>query len=282
MPKVGLPSCRGSRNNNLVLTKLKVMKKIDSTCSNCGFHIKDGRTFRCGFDYFQVPPSQRLTPKLTSFPEVAVSHSCPRWDPNGSSVLKPSAESGLPQKSETVYYLPGWGGQLSTGLGQALLERGYDVTGRETIEDFKSLGFSGQVQTIASDLREYFWREDAHVICNSFGGYLFLHAQALIGEPYIGNVILLAPIVGEFVQEDEVRPMNFIPPQAEKLLELATAGKFPVPVNCEIHVGSEDWQSCPNAVAFGELVGMKVNVVDGAGHGLPKAYVGALLDEWGK
>jgi hypothetical protein len=262
------------------LTKLEEMKKIDSTCSNCGFHIKDGRIFRCGYDYFQIPPSQRRTPKLTSFPEVAVSHSCPRWDPNGSSVLKPSAESGAPQKTETVYYLPGWGGLISTGLGQALLDKGYDVTGRETVGEFKSAGFTHQVEIVANDLKKYFWCEDAHVICNSFGGYLFLHAQALIGEPYIGNVILLAPIVGEFVQEDEVRPMNFIPPQAEKLLELAKAKQFPLPLKCEIHVGSEDWQSHPNAVAFGELVGMKVHVVQGAGHGLSKAYVSDLLDQW--
>jgi pimeloyl-ACP methyl ester carboxylesterase len=255
-------------------------EKKSESCQTCALNIKDGRAFRCGFDYFQVPPSQRRPPKLTSFPEVAASHSCPRWDPNGSSVLKPSAQSGAPQKSETVYYLPGWGGLISTGLGQALLDKGYDVTGRETVGEFKSAGFTHQVEIVANDLKEYFWRENAHVICNSFGGYLFLHAQALIGEPYVGNVILLAPIIGEFADDDEVRPMNFIPPQAEKLLELATAGKFPVPVNCQIHVGSEDWQSCPNAVAFGKLVGMKVNVVEGAGHGLPKDYVSKLLDQW--
>ena len=258
------------------------MKKIDSTCSNCGFHIKDGRAFRCGFNYYQVPASQRRTPKLTSFPEVAASHSCPRWDPNGSSVLKPSAESGTHQKAETVYYLPGWGGLISTGLGQALLDKGYDVTGRETVGEFKSAGFTQQVEIVANDLKEYFWREDAHVICNSFGGYLFLHAQALIGEPYIGNVILLAPIVGEFADDDDSRPMNFIPPQSEKLLELAKSNKFPLPLKCEIHVGSEDWQSCPNAAAFGKLVGMKVNVVEGAGHNLPKDYVSGLLNEWSK
>lgn len=33
---------------------------------------------------------------------------------------------------KTVYYLPGAGGQLSTGLGQGLMDRGFDVTGRET------------------------------------------------------------------------------------------------------------------------------------------------------
>jgi hypothetical protein len=258
------------------------MKKTDSTCSNCGFHIKDGRVVRCGFDYYQVPAPQRRTPKLTSFPEVAASHSCPRWDPNGSSVLKPSAESGAPQKAETVYYLPGHGGLIGTGLGQALLERGYDVTGRETVGEFKNVGFASQVEIVANDLKEYFWREDAKVIANSFGAYLFLHAQALIDEPYIGQVVLLSPIVGEFANDDQARPMNFIPPYAERLLELAQSGKFPVPMNCEIHVGTEDWQSCPNAKAFGEMVGVKVNLVAGAGHMLPREYVGSLLNQWGK
>ena len=53
-----------------------------------------------------------------------------------------------------------------------------------------------------------------------------------------------------------------------------------MPLCCEIHVGSDDWQSCPNAIAFGKMVSMKVHVVDGAGHGLPKAYVSDMLDRF--
>lgn len=252
-------------------------EKKSDTCQNCGFTIKDGRKLRCGFDYFQIPAPERRTPKLTSFTEVVQDHVCNRWSGVGASVLKAASEPVVVKVAETVYYLPGHGGLISTGLGQALLDHGYDVTGRETVGDFKSLGFQAQVQTVASDLREYFWREDARVIANSFGAYLFLHAQALLGEPYIGNVILLSPIVGEFANDDEARPMNFIPPYAEKLLELASTGKFPVPVNCEIHVGSEDWQSCANSKVFGEMVGIKVHLVEGAGHMLPHAYVGELL-----
>lgn len=257
-------------------TTVNDSKKPES-CQNCGFTIKDGRKLRCGFDYFQIPAPERRTPKLTSFTEVANDHLCPKWSGVGASVLKAAPEAVPVKKAQTVYYLPGHGGLISTGLGQALLDRGYDVTGRETVGDFKSLGFQAQVQTVASDLREYFWREDARVIANSFGAYLFLHAQALLGEPYIGNVILLSPIVGEFAKDDEARPMNFIPPYAEKLLELASTGQFPVPVNCEIHVGSEDWQSCANSKVFGEMVGIKVHLVEGAGHMLPHAYVGELL-----
>jgi hypothetical protein len=254
--------------------------KKPKSCQSCGFTIKDGRKLRCGFDYFQIPAAQRRTPKLANFTEVAHDHVCMRWSETGASVLKASSVPVPLQSVQTVYYLPGWGGLIRAGLGQALLERGYDVTGRETVGDFKSLGFSAQVETVAADLREHFWRNDAHVICNSFGAYLFLHAQVLIGEPYIGNVVLLSPIVGEFVDADEARPMNFIPPQADKLLALAKVQKFPLPRNCEIHVGSEDWQSHPHAVAFGEMVGMKVKLVEGAGHALPKAYVDALLSSF--
>ena len=163
-----------------------------------------------------------------------------------------------------------------------MLERGYDVTGRETVGEFKDVGFTRQVEIVANDLKEYFWREDSKVIANSFGAYLFLHAQAHIGEPYIGRVVLLSPIVGEFANDDQARPMNFIPPYPDRLLELAQSGKFSVPLHCEIHVGTADWQSCPNATAFGEMVGVKVNLVQGAGHMLPLEYVGELLNQWSK
>ena len=265
--------------NTTVVTDIK---KPES-CQSCGFTIKDGRKLRCGFDYFQIPAPERRTPKLTSFPEVAQDHVCGKWSGVGTSVLKASPEPTVSAKTaETVYYLPGHGGLISTGLGQALLERGYDVTGRETVGEFKEVGFTRQVEIVANDLKELFWSEDTHVICNSFGAYIFLHAQALLGIPYIGQVVLLSPVMGEFAKDDDVRPMNFIPPYAERLLELSTAGKFPLPRCCEIHVGSDDWQSYPNAIAFGKMVGMKVNVVEGAGHGLPKAYVGNLLDQWAK
>ena len=59
-----------------------------------------------------------------------------------------------------IYYLPGHGGRVTTGLGQALVSRGYEVVGRETVGDFKRLDFNDQVATISNDIQEYFWRED--------------------------------------------------------------------------------------------------------------------------
>lgn len=40
-----------------------------------------------------------------------------------------------PDFSRTVYVLPGHGGQLHTGLGEGLLSRGWQVTGRAMVGD---------------------------------------------------------------------------------------------------------------------------------------------------
>lgn len=181
-------------------------------------------------------------------------------------------------KVKIIYYLPGAGGQLATGLGQALRDRGFNVTGRETRGEFRALGFGDQLQIIREDLQAHCWHERARVICNSYGSYLFLHAQSQM-TPFPGRVLLLSPIVGEFTS-DETRT-TFSPPRPTRLKDLAEAGQFPAPARSEIHVGSEDWQSTPaNVQAFGALTGIPVTVVPDGGHNLPKGYVGGLLDRW--
>lgn len=183
----------------------------------------------------------------------------------------------MPENS-TVYYLPGHGGQLATGLGQGLMARGFNVTGRETRDDFRALPFDEQVQTIMDDLKGHFWQAQAQVVCNSFGSYLFLHAQAQMPS-FPGRVLLLSPIVGEFTS-DHTRT-TFSPPRPSRLKELAEAGQFNTPACCEIHVGEEDWQSIPvNVQAFGQLTGIPVTVVPQGRHNLGKDYVGPLLDRW--
>jgi len=178
--------------------------------------------------------------------------------------------------TKTIYYLPGWGGQLNTGLGQALISRGVDITGRETRDKFKDLGFNGQVSQVAQDLQDHFWTTESKVIANSFGGYLFLHAQALL-PPYPGKVVLLSPIVGEFSDTDQ--EMNFIPPYAGKLFNLIECNEMTAPFNAEIHTGELDCQSSPSAVKkLGEALSIPVHIVAGAGHRLPKEYVSNILD----
>ncbi len=181
--------------------------------------------------------------------------------------------------SKTVYYLTGMNGRLKSGLGEALLCRGVDITGRELVDDFRRLDFQDQIDIVCDDLTNHSSHKDSYVVANSFGAYLFLHAQAKLNKTYEANVLLLSPIVGEFANEETL--MNFIPPRPLFLQEVAERGDFPKLTNCEIHVGSEDWQSNPNNVyKFADLVGLKVHVVQDGGHMLPKDYVSDLLDKW--
>jgi len=177
-----------------------------------------------------------------------------------------------------VYYLPGVGGRLLTGLGEGLRDRGVGVKGRELHGEFKALSFQEKLNTIEQDLRTHFWSEDARVVVNSFGGYLFLHAQAQM-EPYPGRVLILSPIVGGF-QSEEIS-LGFIPPRAAKLLKMAADLSYPVPLRAEIHVGSEDWQSNPkNVAAFADPLGLRLTIVPNAGHMLGAGYLGQLLNEF--
>ena len=180
--------------------------------------------------------------------------------------------------SSPIYYLPGRGGRLDAGLGTALIERNLLVSGRETVGEFAGLNFQEQIELVAQDIQAGFWHKEAKIIANSFGAYLFLHAQTLM-PAYIGKVLLLSPIVGEFSNNET--GTHFVPPRSRKLKELAQAKKFPTPQSCEIHVGEQDWQSTPEHVSeFGRLLNISVTVVPRAGHMLPKEYVTTVLDQW--
>ncbi len=177
-----------------------------------------------------------------------------------------------------IYYLPGRGGRLETGLGEALLSRGLNLSGRETLGAFAKLSFSEQIEHVAQDLKTHFWHENALVVANSFGAYLFLHAQTLM-PPFPGRVLLLSPIVGEFANSES--QTFFVPPRARQLMELVQAGKYHAVKQCEIHVGELDWQSNPeNVQVLAKNMTWDVTVVPRAGHMLPKSYVGGLLDRW--
>jgi hypothetical protein len=134
------------------------------------------------------------------------------------------------------------------------------------------------VDAIAHDLTTDHWTPHSRVIANSFGAYLFLHAQAQL-PPYLGKVLLLSPIIGAFSNDGSM--MGFIPPRSNKLSELAESLQYPTPLACEVHVGTEDWQSDPNAVQrLGKVLGISVTLVTGAGHALPQPYVKKVVDQW--
>ena len=184
----------------------------------------------------------------------------------------------MKRHEKAIYYLPGRGGRVDEGLGLALQSRGLTVCGRHLFGEFQRLRFSDQIQVIAEDLKHGFWNENALVVANSFGAYLFLHAQTLL-DPFPGKVLLLSPIIGA-----TAAPGNgprFSPPFAERLLQLAQGGELSTPSRCEIHVGELDWQCQPDRIRnFGRLTGMPVTIVPEGGHLLSHSYVGELLDRW--
>lgn len=59
--------------------------------------------------------------------------------------------------ADSVYYLPGHGGRLRRRLGEGLVERGFDICGRETVGEFLALTIKEQVALVAHDLRTLFW-----------------------------------------------------------------------------------------------------------------------------
>ena len=179
---------------------------------------------------------------------------------------------------QIVYFLPGQGGSLFGGLGTALRKRGAEVVGRELQGEFKKLPFAAQVAAIAGDLRRDHWRDEALVVASSFGAYLFLHAQLEL-PPFAGRVLLLSPIVGAFGSARV--QMGFVPPRSKRIAERVEAGDYPSPARCEVHVGSEDWQSNPDSVAtLGRALKIPVFVVANGGHRLSPGYVDPLLDRW--
>jgi hypothetical protein len=177
-----------------------------------------------------------------------------------------------------IYYLTGMGGRLNQGLGEELMRRGLTVTGRELVDEFRSLDFQSQVSLVSEDLWDELSACNRRVIANSFGAYLFLHAQA-DRKPFAGKVLLLSPIVGEFSDEETLR--TFVPPRSRRIFEMLELETYPIPLDCEIHTGENDWQSNPqNVNKIGNYFACKVNIVPNAGHILPKEYVRSALDNW--
>jgi hypothetical protein len=135
-----------------------------------------------------------------------------------------------------------------------------------------------QIQTVAKDLQSHFWRENARVVANSFGAYLFLNAQGLLPS-FPGKVMLLSPIVGAFDHPDKT--MRFSPPMPTRLMDLTTAGQLPRPARAEIHVGEQDWQAHPEQVSrLAAFLHIPVHIVAGNGHMLDHGYGGRALDGW--
>ena len=171
------------------------------------------------------------------------------------------------------------GGRLNTGLGRGIHDRGYKVVGRETRGDFQKYSFQDKIDLVANDLEQHFWYEEAKVIVNSFGAYLFLHAQLQI-KPYPGKVLILSPIIGGSNHDETM--MRFYPPRADVLAHAVKDGVFPCPLNCCRYTWAQKTGRAAQraSMSFGEAAGMTGGaLLTDQGHMLSVDYVGGLLDE---
>jgi len=134
----------------------------------------------------------------------------------------------------TVYYLPGRGGRVATGLGEGILDLGCKLKGRETPWSFEGLTFTEQLELITQDLRADFWTENAKVVAVSYGAYLLLNALSE-HKPFPGSILILSPILGQVTGGESMR--HYSPPRPSRIIELAKAGLFPPPKHIELHVG---------------------------------------------
>jgi hypothetical protein len=135
--------------------------------------------------------------------------------------------------TKTIFYPPGYDGQLATALGRALMNRGFDVAGQDTRGDVRSLPFDEQIATVCQDLKDHFWPADARVIWNSFGAYFFLRSQTQM-PTFLDRVLQLSPIVLECI--NAVARTSFSPLGQTSLKELAEAGQFSVLRDCHLQV----------------------------------------------
>ncbi len=56
-------------------------------CKTCIYAFRDEselEQFHCGLTYYQVPPAQRRSVKLASYPVVSPDHVCIHWMPKAS------------------------------------------------------------------------------------------------------------------------------------------------------------------------------------------------------
>jgi len=180
--------------------------------------------------------------------------------------------------TETIYYLTGRGGELDKGVGRALLDMGYQLSGREMSGTFDLLSIQNQIDLITQDLLDNFWHTDSKVIAVSYGAYLLLHSLSAL-KPYPGEILLLSPVLGGVINKTEMR--YFSPPRSDKLMSLAEKKEFPIPNRIELHVGEHDWQSpFKRVIDFSEAVKAKCYIVPDTGHLLGKEYVTPILNRW--
>ena len=182
-----------------------------------------------------------------------------------------------------IYYCPGRGGRLNSGLGLEISARGFDLIGRETggpgprdqSNPFASLSFQQQVEVIQHDLKTHAWTPDALVIGNSFGAYLIAHSILQLGY-FPGKCLFLSPVLGAVKTNGTL----FRPPKSGTLKDAIETRCFPS-ITLDVVVGSRDEHFVLDvAKKLDQLTIGAITILEGEGHRLSHGIVRAKLDQW--
>ena len=182
-----------------------------------------------------------------------------------------------------IYYCPGRGGRLNSGLGLEISARGFDLIGREIAgpgprdqsNPFASLSFQQQVEVIQHDLKTHAWTRDALVIGNSFGAYLIAHSILQLGY-FPGKCLFISPVLGAV----KTTGMLFKPPKSGALKDAIESQSFPS-IMLDIIVGSRDEHFLPEfAKKLNQETIGSIELIDGEGHRLNHEILKSKLDQW--
>lgn len=165
---------------------------------------------------------------------------------------------------------------MKKGLG-LYLDKSYGLTNGISLEgQFLNLRFTQQVELLGDKLLSYQLNGGKHLIANSFGAYLLLHA--ILKNPALGELkcLLLSPVLGQ----TQLGGLGRIPPQALKLKTALSTQKLTLE-NCTVATGTEDpvinWELMEWLTA---IPNVKLHKLEKEGHQINPEKIASLINSW--
>ena len=175
---------------------------------------------------------------------------------------------------QRIIYITGRGGNANKGLGAYLKTTNPHRIGLSVNSIFLSLPFEQQISTI-HDLLHRFDGPNTSIIANSYGAYLL--TSSLIDKPAIASqVLLLSPLLGLTLEEEEEQIFYSRPPNQRSWSEALEQGRMNKPSYLEVCAGESDGGACSPTVVleFSELIKAdQVQLIPEQGHQLTSTVV---------
>lgn len=135
-----------------------------------------------------------------------------------------------------ILYLSGRGGELDLGLGQHLQSLASEFGGIGFNEATLTHSFGDQVDAVRNLIFDHSCKK-THLIANSYGCYVLLHA--LIGMPSLpAKVLMLSPLLGRVHLRSE--GFSSRPPRLRALTQALTQHTIQKPAYLSMVAGDQD------------------------------------------